>query len=338
MKGLGVKFKRFSGKSAAMLSTKSLLKATGLKLIHPFYHTISNKPLLHIQHLYPVKNSEAFKADLDFLLQHFAPLGVKDFMELSRADSAPPKPSFLLSFDDGLSEFYDVIAPILLQKGVPAICFLNSAFIDNRDLFYRYKASLLVDAIMRSPALVEQIIPLTGSIGDMKKHILSISYSERAQLDQIAEAIGSSFANYLSEQKPYLTSEQIVELKNKGFYFGAHSVDHPEYQYLNLEEQIRQTKESVEYVCNTFSLDYKLFSFPFTDYKVSKTFFDRLNAKNIIDFTFGSAGLKEESIQTHYQRIPFEVDNMPGKQILHAELLYYAIKKMLGKHTMLRND
>lgn len=320
------------------MPTNSLLKATGQKLIHPFYHAISDKPLPHIQHLYPVKNSEAFKADLDFLLQHFAPLDVQDFMQLAQEDKAPSKPSFLLSFDDGLSQFYDVIAPILLQKGVPAICFLNSAFIDNRDLFYRYKASLLVDAIMRSPALVEQIIPLTGSIEDMKKHILSISYSERAQLDQIAEAIGFSFANYLSEQKPYLTSEQIVELKNKDFYFGAHSLDHPEYQYLNLGEQIRQTKESVEQVCSNFSLDYKLFSFPFTDYKVSKTFFDTLNTKSITDFTFGSAGLKEETINTHYQRIPFEIDEMSGKQILHAELLYYVFKKMLGKHTMLRND
>ena len=37
-----------------------------------------------------------------------------------------------LTFDDGFRELHDVVAPILLRKGIPATFFVNSAFIDNK--------------------------------------------------------------------------------------------------------------------------------------------------------------------------------------------------------------
>jgi len=57
--------------------------------------------------------------------------------------------SFFLSFDDGLREPLDIIAPILKQKGVPATFFVNTATLDNLEMLYRHKASLLVDHVRR---------------------------------------------------------------------------------------------------------------------------------------------------------------------------------------------
>lgn len=129
-------------------------KISGQKLIFPFYHLVSDNKVPHVNQLYPIKSVSQFTRDIDFLLARFNPISYSDLEEYVRRDSLPEKPSFLLSFDDGLREFHDVAAPILLAKGVPAICFLNSGFIDNKDLMYRYKGSLLCNTLFENPKLV----------------------------------------------------------------------------------------------------------------------------------------------------------------------------------------
>ena len=58
---------------------------------------------------------------------------------------------FLLSFDDGLSSFYQTIAPILEEESIKAINFVNTDFLDNRELFFRYKVNLIIDKLKHGP-------------------------------------------------------------------------------------------------------------------------------------------------------------------------------------------
>lgn len=280
----------------------------------------------HIRHLYRVRNVREFERDLDFLLKHFRPV---DFHELSNLPESGGKQQgktpMLLSFDDGLREFHDPIAPVLLRKGVPAICFLNSAFLDNADLFFRYKASLLAEA-------------LQGNTNDgLRRKIFGISYAERAELDELAADIGLDFNAFLTAYQPYLSTAKVEELLKQGFHFGAHSVDHPEYRFLSLKEQLRQTAGSVESISNKFGLGYRLFAFPFTDYGVSRSFFDVvLREKKIADFTFGTAGLKKDIYPNHFQRIPLEVEAFSAEETLRREFFYYWLKKPFGKNRIHR--
>jgi len=321
-----------------LLPINLIQKLSYQQLILPVYHTISDIELTHVKHLYRVKNTKEFINDLDFLLKHYKALDYFEFQELIQNNSQPQKPSFLLSFDDGLSEFYDSIAPILIKKGIPAICFLNSGFIDNKDLFYRYKASLLIEEINKRPSLLDKISPFLNGSENVKQYFLSIIYQNKYILDEIAQLIEYDFNDYLINHKPYLSTEQIANLIKQGFYFGAHSIDHPEFQHIQLQEQIRQTAESVQSICKKFSLQYKTFAFPFTDYSISNQYFNEIKNKNIVDCTFGCAGQKKDSIATNYHRIPFEMGNLTGKQILTAELLYYILKMPLGKNYIHRND
>ncbi len=314
-----------------------LQKTSHQKLILPFYHSISDAEMPHIQHLYPVKEVKAFIQDLDFLLKHYTPIDYNEFAELQRNNKQPRKPSFLLSFDDGLSSFYETIAPILLQKGIPAICFLNSDFIDNKDLFYRYKSSLLIDILKKEPLLNKSLQNVFSNTRKNTHNLLSINYQNKDLLDDVASLLDYNFQDFLSNKSPYLTSNQINSLIKQGFFFGAHSTDHPEFQYLKLAEQIKQTKESIDLICSTYSIDYKIFSFPFTDYKVSKGFFDHIYKNKIADFTFGIAGQKKDIIKKNFQRIPLEYANHNAKQLLNSELIYYLLKIPFGKNTIYRN-
>ncbi|PIZ06180.1 MAG: polysaccharide deacetylase, partial [Flavobacteriales bacterium CG_4_10_14_0_8_um_filter_32_5] len=110
------------------------------------------------------------------------------------------KNCFHLTFDDGLSEFYHVVAPILLEKKIPATVFLNSNFIDNKALFFRYKASILADELTAD-------------------NVLDFSYHQENELDELAKIFDIRWEDYLTTHQPYLTSVQIQELINQGFTF-----------------------------------------------------------------------------------------------------------------------
>ncbi len=330
-------------KPGTLLPTRWLAALTEQRFIVPVYHTVSDNNPEHIRHLYPVKTVRQFTADLDFLLKTYRPINPTELENLLHHGVSPKTNAFLLTFDDGLREFHDLIAPLLLQKGIPAICFLNSDFVDNQGLFFRYKASLLIGVFEREKQqtqgdpVIQWLRKYAPDHQNIRSALLSISYQNQGALDELATIIDYDFADYLAQQQPYLSSQQILSLKNQGFYFGAHSCDHPEYRFLGLEEQIRQTRESVDDLCTRFALPYRAFAFPFTDYGVSSAFFQNIYEQApAITSSFGSAGLKRDHFPQHIQRIPFETGRLNAWEILNNEYLYFLLKSLVGKNSIRR--
>ena len=330
---------------ARLLPMNGLIRITGKRIIFPFYHLVSDDNIPHVKHLYAVRTTKEFIHDLDFFLRHYKPIGIPEFLDSINNDRPLPGNSFLLSFDDGLREFHDVAAPILRRKGIPAVCFLNSGFIDNTDLFYRYKASLLIDRLQNGNDITGKQKSLGNWFGEYHLSftsdclgLLKVSYANRHILDELALQLNIHFDEFLQTHRPYLDSTQVRELIQQGFTFGAHSIDHPEYRFLAEEEQIRQTAESIRAITEKFSIKDKLFSFPFTDHGVNKSFFDMVFDpwQPLADLTFGGAGLKQDSIRRNIQRIPFEGTSLNAKQILGTEYLYYMIKSIFGKNMIRR--
>jgi peptidoglycan/xylan/chitin deacetylase (PgdA/CDA1 family) len=323
--------------------TGVIIKVRADKLLLPMYHAVNDQHVKHLQNLYTVKRSAEFISELDYLLKYFQPIGLKELIEHVIQNKKFRKPVFHLTFDDGLSEFNNVIAPVLLSKGIPATCFLNSAFLDNKELFYRYQAGLLIEELHNSPVGSSNWKSFhewckTNNFPSVyyKKILKSVSYENKNLLDDLALATGVNFKEYLLKEKPYLDADMVRKLILQGFTFGAHSIDHPEYRYLSEEEQIRQTKESMDYICNLFQLDYRVFSFPFTDSGVKKSFFDTIFNEKIADLTFGCAGIKDDLIQRNLQRIPVENYAIPFKETLKKETVYYLITRLINKHKLRR--
>jgi peptidoglycan/xylan/chitin deacetylase (PgdA/CDA1 family) len=326
-----------------VISLKAIIKVIPDKMILPLYHTVNDSPAKHLLHLYPIKNSSQFISDLDQLLKYFKPVDLNELISHVIQNKKFKSPVFHLTFDDGLSQFSEIIAPILLKKGIPVTCFLNSGFIGNKDLFFRYKASLLIDILHHQPAgspawkhFHEWCLKYNFPKLCYRKILLSAGYDRKGLLDELALLIGVNFNEYLLKNKPYLDEDQIHKLISQGFTFGAHSIDHPEYRFLCEEEQIRQTKESVNYICNLFNLDYRVFSFPFTDYGVKKSFFDKIFEEKIADITFGCAGIKKDPISWNLQRIPVEYYSFSLKETLKKETAYYLLLRLLNRHKIRR--
>lgn len=311
------------------------------RLLLLFYHTVSDKPLPHVRHLYHVRNTALFAQDLDYLLKYFEPIDLVQLIAHIHEGKPLPKNSFFLTFDDGLAECYHVIAPILKQKGIPATFFLNSDFVDNKALMFRYKASYLIEHLQKKSTADKVVkehfnqykIPYTT----LKDSLLRIKWGQQKLLDDLAANLEIDFENFLKTQQPYLSSNQIQAMLNDGFTFGSHSQNHPTYNQIPLADQYTQTIESQKFVQDNFNLSYKTFAFPFTDVGVSKDFFDKILGEENFQLSFGGAGLKHEQIKGQLQRFGMESQReTDARSMIHAEYCYYLVKALFGKNVIKR--
>ncbi len=331
--------KSFLTKLSGTVPASLLIKFAGKRDVFPFYHAINSFPPAHLRQLYKVKSKDEFIKDLDFFLRYFEPGDIREI----EINNKKKKPCFYLTFDDGLAEVYHIISPILKAKGVPAAFFINSGFIDNKKLFYRYKVSLILDELLskrKSSRLESEIYAICGKKKEQFQNVtdllLSLRYHQEREIDYIAKIAGVNFEKYLENEKPYLSSAQIWELINEDFVIGAHSIDHPHYSRITIKEQIRQTKESLDFINKKFGIKNNYFAFPFSDVGVSDHFFKIIQQKKIAEYTFGTSGMKSDTTLKNIQRIPMEQSALSGKQNLKSEYLQTMVKKGLGRNEILR--
>lgn len=292
-----------------------------------YCHVVNDEDVPHIDHLYKYKGTREFYDDIEFLLKEYSPIGLPDVIDWAKGKIELSPDCFLLTFDDGLREIDDVIAPFLLRKGIPATFFISSAFLDNRELCYQHKASLLVEKIRQgiSPETERQLkrilLDMGLSFSTLSEGILKINYRQKNALDRIAEIVFIDFKGYLKEKQPYLTSNQVNKLIEKGFTIGAHSIDHPHYSALTLGEQLEQTIISTKYIREKFGLDYGAFAFPHNDTNVTSEFFQKVQESKWIDITFGTDGMLDGDSRSHRQRVYIENPLMAARELIAWQYL-----------------
>lgn len=315
-----------------------LKRASHLPVI-PLYHAVSETPSIYVKHVNVWRSLTQFEKDIDFYLKHYEPVSLEDLY----SDRKTRKRPLHLTFDDSLKECYDYVVPVLKEKGIPASFFLNSAFVDNRDLFFRFKASVLIEHLDgKTDAQSKCIRFLNGkgkkNFASLKQYLLSVTYQEKEILDDLAELLPLDYKDMLSQQACYMTSEEIRSIQSEGFSIGAHSIDHPRYDALPLKEQLRQTIQSLDFVQDKYSPALPSFAFPFTDFRISKRFFRDLSASKTCRISFGCAGLKKENIENHFQRVPMDENSLSAKANLSKEYLYYLLKAPIGKNVFRREE
>ncbi len=280
----------------------------------------------HIKHLFYVKSVREFIDDLEYIGKNYSIVGLTDFYQAAKERFINiKKPIAHLTFDDGLSECYNVIAPILKSKGIQATFFINSGFIDNKDLFFRFKVSLLIDDLLSKGKLTREL----------EVQLKDYLYSDNEVIDRLAQDNGVDYNEFLKSNKPYLTSDQIQSLIEDGFTIGAHSHDHPEFRFVSEDFALNQVVKSVDEVSSRFNQNIKAFSFPFTDFALKKEFFNRLYKSEIIDISFGTAGIKKDEIAMNFQRVPMEF-KYKAKSIIGYYNLKSKMRQLLGKDLILR--
>jgi peptidoglycan/xylan/chitin deacetylase (PgdA/CDA1 family) len=262
---------RIAGEALRIVPMSLLSRMGSQEPVGLCYHSISERQGPHLKHLYPTKTVGQFECDIEYLLDHYTMLDYAAIREHRERKSGEKPPAFL-TFDDGLSECYHTIRPLLLRKGVPAIFFATSEFVDNRELFYRNAISLCIDAYeqLTPSAAVEARRNLStilrrplNDARDVARHLGRLSIEDQARIDDACRTLGVKVHTYLASASPYLTGGELKALANDGFTIGAHGTRHTHLGSLSESELRQEIITSCTAIANMVGSSEVPFAFPF---------------------------------------------------------------------------
>ena len=199
---------------------------------------------------------ERFEAALEFLATHYTPVCLDDVLTAAEGRQLPPR-AVLVTFDDAYASVAELAAPLCRKYGVPAMFFVNAAFLDNQrlapDNLVCYVANTngmgAINAAARSVRGAE-----AAEMRSLPEVFLSffpsLSLTERdAFVETLLESTGISEKNLLKDAGLYMTAEQLRSLAAFNFEIGNHTYTHVHCRSLSqddLRQEVDKNKEQLE--------------------------------------------------------------------------------------------
>ena len=325
-------------------SSEKMLNFFTDQTIFTYYHTVNNEKLNYLDNLFSFKNEKHFKNDIELLLNNYQPLNPDFFLKDFKYNQIP-KNHFLLTFDDGLSQIFDVIAPILYEKKISAIFFVNPHYIDNKNFFVRHVISVLIDIILNNKydkEIIQEINYLLSLKKSSSKSLLindlkKINFDSENILLRITELLKVDINTELKKKKPFISKNQIKEMIEMGFYFGGHTMTHPRLNTINYNDQKKEIIDSINWLKLNFKINYSFFAFPYTDRGISKKLIKSIFKYDNSSIVFGNSGLKKDFDERIIQRFSLEKPNQNTSKLIVSENLYKFCNKLIGNYNITRN-
>lgn len=202
-----------------------------------------------------------FEAALRFLTTHYTPVRLVDVLTDSDGRGLPPR-AVLVTFDDAYASVAESAAPLCRQFGVPAVFFVNAAFLDNQrlapDNLVCYVANVLgMETICSAArAILGSDAPELHSLSEVFTHFFpAVSLAEREVfLEALRQLAGISDSHMAEEAGLYLTSKQLRDLASSDFEIGNHTYTHVHCRSLSRADfgpQVDRNKSELEAVSGT---------------------------------------------------------------------------------------
>jgi len=204
---------------------------------------------------------DKFEAALRFLTRYYTPVCLQDVLTDPNGRGLPARP-VLLTFDDAYASVAKLAAPLCRQFGVPAVFFVNAAFLDNQrlapDNLVCYVANVMGMETIRSAVRTvqgDESFEIQSLSDVFTRFFPAISLDEREVfLDALQHLAGIDESRMAKEAGLYLTSKQLCELASFDFEIGNHTYTHVHCRSLTREEfgpQVDRNKAELETVSGT---------------------------------------------------------------------------------------
>ena len=188
-----------------------------------------------------------FDAALRFLTAYYTPVRLQDVLTDCEGRGLPQR-ALLVTFDDAYAAVADWAAPICRQYRVPAVFFVNAAFLDNRrlapDNLICYVANILGMDTVRSAARAvpgKANLQLTALADVFGRFLPALSWAERENfLDALRRLSGVNDEILLRGSKLYLTQKRLRDLASFDFEIGNHTYTHAHCRNLSRQDLVSE--------------------------------------------------------------------------------------------------
>jgi peptidoglycan/xylan/chitin deacetylase (PgdA/CDA1 family) len=238
------------------------------------------RPLVLIYHGVPQRgcagplNATSFAKHMLFLKRHCTFVRPEEY---ATARGSLRRPALLLTFDDGLRNNAEVVAPMLRRLHIPAVFFISSRHCEpGKYLWFTYLRMLRLYFPGSGVSLNGSFIPLHGlqrekGLQDLTNRLLGLKPHPQAmyaaidtQLPRLEEFVSPSA---LADECYGMTAEQLYELGNDPlFTVGGHTVDHPYLTRCYPQQVRRQVWENKTWLEHITGRTCNLFAYPLGDF------------------------------------------------------------------------
>lgn len=159
-----------------------------------------------------VPDAQRFTAQLDWLTENANIVSIEELRAATIEGKALPKRPALLTFDDGDPSIVDVAAPVLRERGIPAVAYVIPGLIDTDKPFWWTEIAMLVQAGAKSDLSPTALVSKLKRVHDKERRRIIDDLR-----GQVAEPVRTR----------QLTSDDLRKLEVDGISVGNHSLTHP---------------------------------------------------------------------------------------------------------------
>ena len=226
------------------------------------FHNISNSESPFTSGMNVNTTPEKFEAALEFLTAYYTPVCLGDVLAASEGGVLPQR-AVLLTFDDAYASVVEFAVPLCRKFRVPAVFFVNAAFLDNQrlapDNLVCYVANRLGMETIRAAARVVRGgagIPELQSLSEVFTCFFpAISLDERELFLEALRQLARISDSRMAEQAGlYLTSKQLRDVASSDFEIGNHTYTHVHCRSLSRADfgpQVDRNKSELEATSGT---------------------------------------------------------------------------------------
>jgi peptidoglycan/xylan/chitin deacetylase (PgdA/CDA1 family) len=210
-----------------------------------------------------------------------------DFISCIRNETSLPRKSCLLTFDDGLKDHVNYVAPILSSHKASGIFFVLSKPLAENKMVEIHKIHLLRQKIGETSFREKMTERLPADmVGDHYQETASsdVEHGYVWDRDDVAQfkaflnyrlpypalemAVAGLFAEHFDDEPEccrefYLASRDITEMEQAGMVFGGHGHGHKIYSRMDAGEQERDIDANLSFLKNEIGVSVKTFAYPF---------------------------------------------------------------------------
>ena len=249
-------------------------------ITYHYCHPRSNADFNNLKGIEP----DDLEQQIEVLHREFQFASVSD---LINPDIDLPQFVVVLTFDDGLKDFYNYAFPILKSRKVPATVYCSTAPLKNDSLLNMHRIHLLLGVLGQkefsrrfegildhykgsykletsSATAFNKLYPRDDEDTRKFKKLLNFQLPHTV----LSPILKSLFKQTCGSEKEiikrfYMTLDEIKEIKNEGFDIGIHTHNHHILSYLDYNQQKYELTTAVEYLREQINLETVHVAYPY---------------------------------------------------------------------------